>query len=206
VRSAQAQFEENVRRVRSLGGIADAVESLTTTVLDISDLWRAQIVLAVSALDHFVHELVRLGMIDCAKGEREKTDAYRRFVLPVSATESALAGSDVEVWIGEAVRQHHSWQSFQDPEKLANAIRLISSVKLWDTVGKSLNLSASDVKTRLALVVDRRNKIAHEADLDPSNPSFRWPIDARTSAETVKFIEELGLAIFHAVKNTQHIA
>ncbi len=194
--SAQTQFKENLKRVRELGGVAAAVQSLTTSAIDVSDLWRAQVVLAVSALDYFIHELARLGMIDCAKGARPKTDAYLRFDIPLRATESALGGTTHEVWVGETVREKHSWQSFQDPDKLADAIRLISPVRLWESVGVELTMPPKDVKTRLKLIVDRRNKIAHEADLDPANPGFRWPMTAPMANDTIDFIERLGDAIF----------
>jgi hypothetical protein len=194
--SAQTQFRENLKRVRELGGLAVAVQSLTTSAIDVSDLWRAQIVLVVSALDHFIHELARLGMIECSKGSRPKTDAYFRFEMPLSATESGFAGLPHEVWVGDTVREKHSWQSFQDPDKLADAIRLISPVKLWEAVGNELGVPHKDIKTRLKLIVDRRNKIAHEADQDPTNPSFRWPIDAALVNDTVDFVERVADAIY----------
>jgi hypothetical protein len=197
--SAQSQFKENLKRVRELGGLAVAVQSLTTSAIDVSDLWRSQIVLVVSALDYFIHELARLGMIECAKGRRAKTDAYLRFEMPLSATESAIAGSAYEVWVGETVRERHSWQSFQDPDKLADAIRLMSPVKLWEAVGHELGEPPRDVKTRLKLIVDRRNQIAHEADLDPTNPGTRWPINAPLVDDTVDFIEKVGDAIYKVV-------
>lgn len=194
--SAQAQFRENLKRVRELGGLAVAVQSLTTSAIDVSDLWRSQIVLVVSALDYFIHELARLGMIECAKGTRAKTDAYLRFEMPLSAAESAIAGSTHEVWVGETVRERHSWQSFQDPDKLADAIRLMSPVKLWEAVGNELGIAPKDVKTRLKLIVDRRNQIAHEADLDPTSPGARWPINAPLVNDTVDFIQKVGDAIY----------
>ncbi|EIP98085.1 hypothetical protein OpiT1DRAFT_02535 [Opitutaceae bacterium TAV1] len=194
--SAQTQFKDNLKRVRELGGLATAVQSLTTSAIDVTDIWRAQIVLIVSALDYFIHELARLGMIECSKGVRPKNDAYFRFEIPLSATESGIAGSPHEVWVGDTVREKHSWQSFQDPDKLADAIRLISPVKLWEAVGKELGLPPKDIKTRLKLIVDRRNKIAHEADQDPTNPSFRWPIDAVLVSDTINFIEMVADAIY----------
>lgn len=194
--SAQTQFKENLKRVRELGDLAAAIQSLTMSVIDVSDIWRAQVVLVVSALDYFVHELARLGMVECAKGTRPKTNAYLRFDIPLAATESALSGTSHEIWVGETVREKHAWQSFQDPDKLADAVRLISPIKLWDCVGVELGIPGKDVKTRLSLIVDRRNKIAHEADLDPANPGFRWPITAPMAKDTVDFIERLGDSIF----------
>lgn len=197
--SAKTQFTENLRRVRELGTIAGAVQTLTNATIDVSDLWRAQIVLSVSALDYLVHELARLGMIECAKGTRPKTDAFFRFEVPLSAAESAVAGAAHEVWVGETVKQKHSWQSFQDPEKVADAIRLISPVKLWERVSQEINMTAADVKTQLKLIVDRRNKIAHEADTDPTNPGFRWFIDQPTAKDAVDFVEKVGNAIYAVV-------
>ncbi len=194
--SAQQQFQENIKRVIELGGLATAVQNLTTSAINVSDLWRAQIVLVVSALDHFIHEVARLGMIEIAKGMRPKTDAYLRFEMPFYAIESALTGVSHEVWVGETVREKHSWQSFQDPDKLADAIRLFSSVKLWEAVGSELGLQAKDVKTRLKLIVDRRNQIAHEADLDPTSPGFRWPIDSVMVNDTIDFVEKVAAAIY----------
>ena len=196
--SARAQFEDNLKRVEELGVLANAVQAMTTVAIDVSDIWRAQIVLAVSALDHFIHELTRLGMIESAKGVRTRTDAYLRFGLPLSAVELALDGQPHEVWVGETVRERHSWQSFQEPDKLADAIRLISDVKLWEAVGAELGLSASVVKTRLKLVIDRRNKIAHEADLDPTNPGFRWPMNATLASDTIHFVDAVSAAVLKA--------
>jgi hypothetical protein len=44
--------------------------------------------------------------------------------------------------------------------------------------------------------VDRRNKIAQEADMDPTNPGFRWPITDDLAANALDFIERLAEAIF----------
>jgi hypothetical protein len=194
--NAQIQFRENLKRVRELGSLATAVQRVTTSAIDVSDLWRSQIVLVVSALDHFIHELARLGMIEIAKGVRPKTDAYSRFDIPMVAAESGLAGARHEDWVGETVRAKHSWLSFQDPDKLAGAIRLFSAVSLWDAVGTELGMPSKDVKLRLKLVVERRNKIAHEADLDPTSPGFRWTISSLIADETVDFIESIGEAIY----------
>ncbi|MGC9944707.1 MAG: hypothetical protein ABSE48_23030, partial [Verrucomicrobiota bacterium] len=71
-----------------------------------------------------------------------------------------------------------------------------SAIKLWESVGAELGLQSKDVKIRLKLIVDRRNQIAHEADLDPSSPGFRWPIDAKRVNDTVDFVEQVGDAVF----------
>jgi hypothetical protein len=65
-----SQCRQNMIYVRNLGGIHAALVSLTTPAVDASDLLRAQYVLGVSALDHYVHELTRVGMISIFSGTR----------------------------------------------------------------------------------------------------------------------------------------
>jgi hypothetical protein len=119
MRDAIDQFQANLLRARELGKLAAAVRQMTTAAIDVSDMWRAQIVLGISALDHLIHEMARLGMIETAKGARQKTDAYLRFALPLDAVERGFGGQIHEGWLGEAVREKHSWLSFQHPDKIA---------------------------------------------------------------------------------------
>lgn len=123
-----------------------------------------------------------------------------RFDLPLRSVDDAPANVPAETWLGEAIRERHSWQSFQDPDKLADAIRLVSDVKLWTLFGTELGLQPADIKTRLKLIVDRRNKIAHESDLDPTNPGFHWQIDAQMVCDTISFIDGLAAAIYKACR------
>ena len=57
-------------------------------------------------------------------------------------------------------------------------------------------LGAPQTKAQLCAIVDRRNKIAHEADLDPGNPGERWPIDRPLVEEAIDFIESTIRAIY----------
>ena len=44
--------------------------------------------------------------------------------------------------------------------------------------------------------MDRRNKIAHEADMDPSFPGQRWPIVKRDVEDSIQFVEQLVNGMF----------
>lgn len=193
-----AQFRANILRAHDIGQLGSVVSQLTTAAIDVTDIYRAQIVLAVSALDHFIHEMTRAGMVESWISNRERTAHFLRFQIPLSAAERGLSGESPTVWLGDAIRDRHSWVSFQDPDKIADAVRLFSSVSLWESVSHELGSTPADVKLRLRLIVDRRNKIAHEADMDPANPGFRWPIDRALSVEALEFISSVGEAIFKA--------
>jgi hypothetical protein len=91
-----------------------------------------------------------------------------------------------------------SYKSFQHPDAIADAIRFVSAKKLWEEVGKNLGRPPQEVKQQLRSIVDRRNKIAHEADIDPTlSLGDRWPINEMLVAEVVDFLEQLGESIYH---------
>jgi hypothetical protein len=188
-----AQFRENMSHVHNLGGIYKAVISLTTPAVDASDLLRAQYVLGVSALDHYVHELTRVGMVMIFAGTRLATPAYYRFRISMDSVVNSASASELQARFESEVRTQHNYLAFQHPDKIADAIRLISKKKLWECVSTRMTMDKDDIKIRLMLIVDRRNKIAHEADIDPGHPGTgtRWPISQHDVDESLKFIEEL---------------
>ena len=60
-------------------------------------------------------------------------------------------------------------------------------------------MSSSDVRTRLDIIVDRRNRIAHEGDIDPAmGIGTRCPIDFTTTKGAVDFVDAIVRSI-HAV-------
>jgi hypothetical protein len=192
--SAIEQFRDNIVRVRSLGGIHQALASMTTAAVDTSDILRAQYVLAVSALDHYVHEVTRLGMLETFDGKRPPSAAYLRFRISISCMTSnqVVSRSDVD----SEIRTQHGYVVFQRPDRIADGIRLISDVKLWESVGKRISVAPEFIKERLTLIIDRRNKIAHEADLDPTYPKVRWPISQIDVDNVVDFLVQIVEAIY----------
>ena len=101
MQAAIEQFRQNIQRVRNLGSIYQALSSQTTEALDLSDLLRSELVMAVSALDHFVHELVRLGMLEAYRGDRARTDALLRFQITLSSAMEFLNTQGSDNWLEE---------------------------------------------------------------------------------------------------------
>lgn len=187
-------FRGSISRVHHLGGLHKAILSLTTPAIDASDLLRAQIVLAVSALDFYVHEITVIGMLEVLGGVRPVTPAFEKYRVSVGAMIAGLPTGSHD-WFEADVRERHSFLSFQQPDKIADAIRLFSDVKLWSSVSAALGQDEATVKARIRLIVDRRNKIAHEADLDPSYPGSRWPITESDVASSCQFLSQTAEAI-----------
>jgi hypothetical protein len=196
MRRALDQFKVNIERTKELSQTVSAINRITTSAVDLSDFLRAEIVSAVSALDYFVHEYVRIGMIEIYKGNRIATDAYYKFPIPLKSAHLVKINITDEQWLDEVIRTKHSWLSFQDPDRIADAIRLISPVSIWDVVGRAIGESPGDIKAHLKIIVDRRNKIAHEADMDPTSPNTRWPINKEIAEDAVNYIQKIVEAIY----------
>ena len=192
-------FRANLDRVRSIHAVYLHFSGLVTPAVDLSDLLRAEMVLIVSALDQFVHELARRGMMEIWRGERKCTPSYHRFSISLEVATQLADGRAVGHRLEADIRNRHSFLAFQQPDKIAEAVRLFSPVELWNEIGRLLHEEPRSLKSQLKLIVERRNKIAHEADIDPSYPGQRWPIRPKDTEDALGFVESIGGAIFEVV-------
>lgn len=195
MQAAIDQFKKNIEYVRNLGAIYKALEARTTGIVDLSDVLRAELVMAVSAFDQFVHEIVRLGMLEIYRGNRKATDAFLQFSVSLESVQQCLKSPVDDGWLDNEIRIRHGWQSFQHADRIATIIRLISDIRIWEEMAKNLGETPQELKRQLNLIVDRRNKIAHEADANPACPDERWPIDESLVDNAVNFIEKIVEAI-----------
>ena len=195
------QFRINIGYVRHIQSLHVAFGALTTSAVDLSDILRAQVVMGVGAMDHYIHEVARVGMLEIIAGRRPTTPAFQRFSITLESALQIASAVD-HSWLEAEIRQRHGYLTFQQPDKLADAIRLVSQIELWNEVGRAMGTTAAQVKSRLQLLVERRNKIAHEADLDPTYPGSgtRWPIDTLMVTDATAFVESLCETIHLLVK------
>ena len=193
MQSAIDLFRLSIARVRDLIAVHNSLKAQASSVLDLSDILRAALVLAVSALDYYIHEIVRIGMLEIHRGQRPEPPAFSGFQISLGNARAGInAGQNIDSWLEDEIRQRHSYKSFQQPDAIADAVRLICDKKLWEEVSINIGRPAKDIKKELSQIVDRRNKIAHEADIDPSYPiGDRWPIDELLVNEAVDFIEQV---------------
>jgi hypothetical protein len=72
MQSALDQSRISIARVRDLISLHNSIKAQSTPALDLSDILRAALVLAVSALDYYIHEVVTLGMLEIHRGQRSE--------------------------------------------------------------------------------------------------------------------------------------
>ena len=67
--------------------------------------------------------------------------------------------------------------------------------KIWSKIGKKIGMSTEDVKTNLGLIILRRNKIAHEADIENLVSMKKSEIERTDVEEVISFLDNAVLAI-----------
>lgn len=188
---AFVQFEQNIAHATEVVGLSTAIDASTTSAVNTDELLRFSLVGAVSALDYYVHQLVRELMIEIARGARSTTPAFLAFEISMSAALQVARGDPPELWMDQEVQRQHGHLSFQQPDKIAKALRLVWDEPVWITIAPKIGKTPETLKQELQLIVARRNQIAHEADCDPTPPHTRWSIsraDVEVAIETIRSV------------------
>lgn len=172
-----------------------------TAAMSVDELLRAEWVSRVSALDLYVHELVAQNMVQIFEGTRNNCPGFSKFhcssetllrIKNAATAAHATAAFDFEV------RSKLSRVTYQLPEDIADGIRLVSGIELWNEVALAKGATtvtktavAKNLRKDLSIMVERRNKIVHEGDLQPSIPRTPWPISRADVSYVATFIEDL---------------
>jgi hypothetical protein len=200
-----AYFTKIWDRANVLSGLHIHLSSTTTSIINTDELLRAEWAMRVSALDLYVHELVALNLMKIFRGERPVCDGFRKLQFSSLTLLSLLSernGSSRESAFDLAVREKLERMTFQSPDNIADGIRYISSIDLWAEIAKYYGASGSSIesaskglKASLKQIVDRRNKIVHEGDLQPTVPRSEWTISSADLKEVKKIIERIVISI-----------
>jgi hypothetical protein len=201
--NAITQFRLNMQSVKHLDSVHISIEQQVTSVIDLSEILRAEIILAVSALDCFIHDLIRLRMVDIFVKNENWSNSFLKFSISIECLRNINLSSDINdkiFFLDQEIRRVNGYKSFQEPEKISGAFSTIGVQKLWDKVGQKISLSSIDTINKLNLIVERRNQIAHEADIDPTlGLGNKFPIDRNLVTQTIQFIETICEKIHEVV-------
>ena len=181
---AVRQFEVNIESARQLGIVQQAFEDKVTGAIPLDELLRAEIVLGVSALDCYIHDIVRIRMTSVLAQPGGESNAFLNCSVSLDFVKKVLratTAADRAALFEQEVRRVHGFRTFQRAASISEALSLAGVQSLWDKVASHLGRRADDVKRELDLVIERRNRIAHEGDIDPSAGfALKYPIDFAT--------------------------
>lgn len=159
---------------------------------------RSEYVLIVSAFDCYIHDVVLEGMSEMFCGNRTECKNFTDFCIPMSTVKKLLETSDVSVResiYNASVKKILSKDSYQSPKSVEFALSMVNMKKIWSKVGKKIGMSTEDVKTNLGLIILRRNKIAHEADIENLVSMKKSEIERKDVEGVISFLDNVVLAI-----------
>lgn len=198
MKQAKVVFQSLMSQKNVTAALYDYI-SVTKIPLDASDLLRWQWVLAVSALDKYIHDIVTDGMVEQYINKRPRTPKFDAFQLSMNTIINIQSAPVPEIAFRNEVIRKNSYLAFQDPDKIADALSFIWNVpNKWDVISRNMAtpISSSDLKIKLKNIVVRRNQIVHEGDCLTTNiPMAQQQITASDTQDVIQFITELVDAI-----------
>ena len=177
------------------------------TPLEKSDLRRMALVMAVAALDSYLHRLV-IQRMSHVRSAGSLPGPLKKFAIPFS---DLAEFADLNVTNQRHDRPMRPWvkaknafqdqlnrQTFQSSDQVAEALSMAGVEKAWKKISKKLGSSPNTVRARLNRIVQHRNQIVHEGDfvraIRPRKLKYN-PIRHRDIKADVKWVEELLEAI-----------
>ncbi|MDQ0599147.1 hypothetical protein QF037_003492 [Streptomyces canus] len=207
------QFEAFMTNLSYARRMVEAGKMLTpfkSPTIDIDDFYRAAWVQAVAAIDHWPHEEVLRRVAElAAKDSSDMPYQLRVYELPLHTVEAVKRG---DVTVSDAVVEHLrdklAAQSLQHPGKISEVLKLVTEMKVWYEAAGWINqsffqgrtsLNEKKLRSRYLEITQRRNKIAHDADLIDGDLEQRRPIDEASVNDAIDWIERIALAIAHVL-------
>ena len=187
-------FDRHLRSIRNLSSIFGYIRD-SAPALDAAHLLRAEYALIVSAFDKYLHDLVREKiMSDFFNVALDVTD---QLALSLDKLKAITHETDIvkrEALLDTYICQNLAKHSFQSPKNVEFAFSLMGIKKVWQELSRQMKMPAESIRDTLALVINRRNKIVHEADFDAVSGSY-VVIEQETVSSCREFISILVSAM-----------
>ena len=164
---------------------------------------RWQWTLSVSAFDRYIHDIVRIGMVQAFELKRPQTQKFKTFHIGMNEFANITTSPVPAIEFEREVARQHSFLAFQFPEKIADALAYIWDEKnKWDVISGNMKtaITSRDLKIKLTNIVTRRNQIVHEGDCFAAVlPLQQQSISLADTKDVIEFITELANAIYTSV-------
>lgn len=172
---------------------------------DISDelklnILRGQVSLLLSAVDFYIHEIIKIELVNIIKKERKETASLKNCMISVKTFLEYITSPTINNQIFEdEIIYRNSFKSFLEPDKMAEALSLITEKKVFKELFSKLGLSdTKELKDRIKEIFKRRNSIVHQMDYDYSTET-QQTITKEEVEDYIefynKFIQELHLLL-----------
>lgn len=183
------RFNSNIDDIRSHFQTADdllALQPPKQTAAE--DIWRSQIVFLDSALDFYIHEIVKYGIVKMFNGDWAESTDYKKMKVRLSFAVDLAQNPNSASKLLEEIDEMNKYSCFMGAKKLKEQLVFIDV---------NYSLRNSDKKL-LNDLYNRRNQIAHQSDRIPGQQQ-KQPISKRYVEDFINKIESFVVNNLHPV-------
>ncbi len=173
-------FDSNLNNIISKFEIANLLKK--TSLQNAEDIWRSQIVFLDSALDFYIHEITKYGMVKILSGEYSDTDYFDKFRISMKFVKKIIKYPENINKICNELDSINQKNCFMSYKNIYHQLKLIG-----------IDVNISSFQTQIDLLYKRRNEIAHQADCIPetANKKTITEENVRNYIKTVKDLQKL---------------
>lgn len=157
------RFEENIYAAESLEPLYSFLSNNAEN-MDASYLLRSEFVLIVSALDTYMHMIIEDRIVNSYFDVNSNLGTLEIQISKIKAVNMNNSAYDKAGMLRSIIRERLQQDSFQAPKSIEYAFGLIGIKKVWSSIKNEMGMDSKNIIDKLALIVNRRNMIAHESD------------------------------------------
>ena len=183
------RFNSNIADIRSHFQTANDLLALRPPKQTAAeDIWRSQIVFLDSALDFYIHEIVKYGIIKMFNGNWTESTNYKKMKVRLRFAVDLAQNPSSASRLLEEIDEMNKYSCFMGAKKLKEQL---------DFIDVNYNCRNSEKKL-LNDLYDRRNQIAHQSDRIPGQQQ-KQPISKSYVEDFINKIENFVLNNLHPV-------
>ena len=153
------QFNNSIEVVRQKDEIIQFLSAHGQSTLEIR---QSQIILLLSALDLYIHDIVKYCIIQQFNGNQTKTKQYKELLIPMQSVELAIKNPESSDWLDEVITNINQYKSFTSYGQIKNQLEAVGlkSKKFKELLLKTeSDFGVSKLIDKLRLL---RNRLAHQ--------------------------------------------
>lgn len=169
----KTHFDESIQTIVKQFILADELVSQGKSE-QAKDIWRSQIVFLDSALDFYIHELSKYGILKTFNGEWDKTEKYKNFTLTMDVAEQGIHNPEDSDWLVSFLDRTLGGDTYMSCDSIKAQLNLVG-IDIQEVADRAFYVRGSTAPTKERLkqqlnrLFFRRNRIAHQADRESKN-------------------------------------
>ena len=160
--SIKKHFDENIVLIEKQFSTAEILISAGKKS-DAEDVWRSQIVFLDSALDFYIHEITKYGIMNIFEDTWPKNDKYNKLKVDMRQVEIGLKNTEDSECFKDFVNELNEKKCFMSYEKIKEQLTVIG-LNFKKIEKAAFNGAVEKFESKVEGLFKRRNMIAHQSD------------------------------------------